>query len=136
MEETNVENAEEIQNIETHLEMLMDPEEQERIGASIVGPGGHVRDISFRVFRVLSEYRELKEKLNKYEVGENQIQITSTFVAGDGVDPDLLLESVEAACMDMIYDKDALDQRANWGDTVKFIQASLTADKRKGISNE
>jgi len=129
MEETNVENAEEIQSIETHFEMLLDPEEQERIGASIVGPGGQVRDISFRVFRLLTGYLKLKTRLQKYGARKNQIKITVTFDVGDVADKELLLESVEAACGDMLYHKDLEDQRSNWGDMVRFNNVCINTDE-------
>lgn len=58
--------------------------------------------------------------------GKNQIQITAIFDIGDNVDSDLLLESVEAACGDMLYDKDAEDQRLNWGDFVRFNKVFMS----------
>lgn len=62
---------EEIENIElniieTHIEMLLEPEELERIGASKQAPS-HIRELHHRIMRILTEYNKLQQQISEIQ---------------------------------------------------------------------
>ena len=54
-----------------------------------------------------------------------KIQVVMTFVVGENLDKDLFLESLEAACMDMLFDKDRDWMVANWIDSVEYTGMNI-----------
>ena len=55
-----------------------------------------------------------------------EIQVMVTFTVGENLDRELFLESLEAACMDMLHDKDKDWMAVNWMDFVKYAGMRIT----------
>ena len=58
-----------------------------------------------------------------------EIRVVITFAAGEKVDRELFLESLEAAVMDMLYDKDRYWMVVNWNDSVKYTGMGIEDGK-------
>jgi len=54
-----------------------------------------------------------------------RVRIISDFHVGDDLDPELLLEMMDAAISDVLYEKDEEWMVANFGDVVKIDQIFL-----------
>lgn len=57
-----------------------------------------------------------------------QIQVITTFNVGENLDEELFLESLEAACLDLLYDKSKLWMKVNWMDSVLYIGMRIEND--------
>ena len=58
-----------------------------------------------------------------------QIQVITTFDVGENLDEELFLESFEAACLDMLYDKDKYWMKINWMDSVLYTGMRITEEE-------
>jgi len=54
-----------------------------------------------------------------------EIQVVVTFTVGENLDRELFLESFEAACMDMLYDKGQDWMAVNWMDFVNYARMRI-----------
>ena len=54
-----------------------------------------------------------------------RLQIYANFAVGDNLDEELLLEAVEAAVKDILFDVDDEWMKSNWGDPVESVEVNL-----------
>lgn len=54
-----------------------------------------------------------------------RVRVIADFHVGDNLDPELLLEIMEAAISDVLYEKDEEWMKANFDDVVKIEQIFL-----------
>jgi len=54
-----------------------------------------------------------------------QVQILANFTVGDDLDEELLLESMEAAIKDVLFDVDVHWMNINWNDLVQSVEVNL-----------
>ena len=57
-----------------------------------------------------------------------QIHVVVTFAVEETLDTELFLESVEAACTDMLHDVNEEGMRMNWFGFAKFMDAIVVSD--------
>jgi hypothetical protein len=58
-----------------------------------------------------------------------QVKIFADFHVGNNLDSELLLEAMEAAIRDVLYDKNAEWEIANFGDVIESIDVSRIGDQ-------
>lgn len=54
-----------------------------------------------------------------------QVQILANFAVGDKLDEELLLETMEAAMRDILFDMDVEAMKASWYDLVHSVEVSV-----------
>jgi len=54
-----------------------------------------------------------------------QVRILANFAVGDNLDEELLLEAMEAAMKDVLFDMTDESTKANWGDLVESVVVSV-----------
>lgn len=59
-----------------------------------------------------------------------QVRILANFAVGNELDEELLLESIEAAIRDVLFDVDDQWMRINWDDIVQSVEVSIIGNWR------